>query len=168
MSVNCYFRFFFLSIWFLCVDVLDTLQDTSMSRCLTVGFSGSCVPITSRVSSSWARTWCDSVIQTMTVFKSKQQCYWFLQPRGINAPQPKGRGRLLIYCAAVFFCTTTQGCSCIWSLKDQYNISIMKMFIHLCYSSFKLIVQFVEESCKRSWNLKDIKSFLNICFSLLS
>lgn len=44
---------------------VDTLQATSMSRCLTVGFSGSCVPITSRVSSSWARTWCDSAIHTI-------------------------------------------------------------------------------------------------------
>lgn len=44
----------------LCVSVLDTLQATSMSRCRTVGFSGNCVPITSSVSSSWARTWCDS------------------------------------------------------------------------------------------------------------
>lgn len=42
------------------VCVCVTLQATSMSLCLTAGLSGSCVPMTSRVSSSWARTWWDS------------------------------------------------------------------------------------------------------------
>lgn len=41
-----------------------TLQATSTSLILTDGFSGSFVPITSRVSSSWARTWWDSAKQS--------------------------------------------------------------------------------------------------------
>lgn len=48
---------------------LLTLQATSTSLILTDGFSGSFVPITNRVSSSWARTWWDSAKQ-----KSERLC----------------------------------------------------------------------------------------------
>lgn len=50
-----------------------TLQATSTSLILTDGFSVSFVPITNRVSSSWARTWWDSAKQSRKRLRTSVQ-----------------------------------------------------------------------------------------------